>query len=76
MGHQGAEVHFTAVITGRILATVEDGWAVTLRYADTLEVVSSYDFAMPTATCVAFTPDGTRCVLGNSRGKVLLFNAG
>ncbi len=59
---------------GRLLAVVEDGRAVTFRDADTLEVLRTYDFAMPTVTCVAFTPDGTRCVLGNSRGKVLLFD--
>jgi len=59
---------------GRVLATVEDGRAVTFRDAETLEVLRTYDFAMPTVTCVAFTPDGTRCVIGNSRGKVLLFD--
>ncbi len=59
---------------GHILATVEDGRAVTFRDADTLQVLRTYDFAMPTVTCVAFTPDGTRCVIGNSRGKVLLFD--
>ena len=59
---------------GRLLATLEDGRAVTFRDADTLEVLRIYDFAMPTVTCVAFTPDGTRCVIGNSRGKVLLFD--
>ena len=59
---------------GRLLATVEDGRAVTFRDAETLEVLRTYDFAMPTVTCVAFTPDGTRCVIGNSRGKVLLFD--
>ena len=59
---------------GRVLAVVEDGRAVTFRDADTLEVLRSYDFAMPKVTCVAFTPDGMRCVLGNSRGKVLLFD--
>ena len=59
---------------GRVIATVEDGRAVTFRDADTLGVLRTYDFAMPTVTCVAFTPDGTRCVIGNSRGKVLLFD--
>ena len=59
---------------GRMLATVEDGRAVTFRDADTLDLLRTYDFAMPTVTCVAFTPDGTRCVIGNSRGKVLLFD--
>ena len=59
---------------GRLIATVEDGRAVTFRDAETLEVIRTYDFAMPTVTCVAFTPDGTRCVIGNSRGKVLLFD--
>ena len=59
---------------GRLLATVEDGRAVTFRDAETLEVLRRYDFAMPTVTCVAFTPDGTRCVVGNSRGTVLLFD--
>ena len=59
---------------GRVLATVEDQRTVTLRDADTLQPLRSYDFAMPKVTCVAFTPDGTRCVVGNSRGKVLLFD--
>ena len=59
---------------GLIVATVEDQRTVTLRDADTLQPLRSYDFAMPKLTCVAFTPDGTRCVVGNSRGKVLLFD--
>jgi len=59
---------------GRRVATVEDHRTVTLRDADTLQPLRSYDFAMPRITCVAFTPDGTRCVIGNSRGKVLLFD--
>jgi len=57
---------------GRRVATVEDHRTVTLRDADSFAPLRSYDFAM--ATCVAFTQDGTRCVLGNSRGKVLLFD--
>ncbi len=59
---------------GRVVATVEDHRTVTLRDAGTLQPLRSYDFAMPKVTCVAFTPDGTRCVVGNSRGKVLLFD--
>ena len=59
---------------GRVLATVEGGRAVAFRDAETLRVVRTYDFGTPTVTCVAFTPDGTRCVVGNSRGKVLLFD--
>ena len=59
---------------GRLLATVEDGRVATFRDAETLEVLRRYDFAMPTVTWVAFTPDGTRCVIGNTRGKVLLFD--
>ncbi len=59
---------------GRRVATIEDDRAVTLRDAETLEVLRSYDFEMPKLTCVAFTPDGTRCVIGNGRGKVLLFD--
>ena len=59
---------------GRRVATVEDHRTVTLRDADTLQPLRSYDFAMPRVTCVAFTPDGTRCAVGNSRGKVLLFD--
>ena len=59
---------------GRRVATVEDRRTVTFRDADTLQPLRSYDFAMPRITCVAFTPDGTRCVIGNSRGKVLLFD--
>lgn len=70
------EVHASMAMhpDGRMLATVEDGRAVTFRDADTLDLLRTYDFAMPTVTCVAFTPDGTRCVIGNSRGKVLLFD--
>jgi len=56
------------------VATVEDERTVTLRNADSLHPLRSYDFAMPKLTCVAFTPDGTRCVVGNSRSKVLLFD--
>ena len=59
---------------GRRLATIEDDRAVTFRDAETKEVLRSYDFKMPKLTCVAFTPDGTRCVIGNNRGKVLLFD--
>ena len=59
---------------GRVLATVEGESAVTFRDAESLEVLRSYDFKMPKVTSVAFTPDGTRCVLGNNRGKVLLFD--
>jgi len=71
----GIKLHALAVHPdGRRVATVEDGRTVTLRDADTLQPLRSYDFAMPRVTCVAFTPDGTRCVIGNSRGKVLLFD--
>ena len=59
---------------GRILATVENEREVTFRDAETLQAIRTYDFNITTVTCVAFTPDGTRCVLGNSRGKVLLFD--
>ena len=59
---------------GRLLATVEDDRAVTFRRADSLEVVRRYDFDMPKLTAVAFSPDGLLCAVGNSRGKVLLFD--
>jgi len=59
---------------GRILATVENEQTVTFRDTDTMRPLRTYDFRMPRVRCVAFTPDGTRCVLGNSRGKVLLFD--
>ena len=72
---KGCTLHALAVHPGgRVLATVEDQRTVTLRDADTLQPLRSYDFAMPRVTCVAFTPDGTRCAVGNSRGKVLLFD--
>ena len=70
----GACPPITAHPDGRVIATVEDGRAVTFRDGETLELLRTYDFNMPTVTCVAFTPDGTRCVIGNSRGKVLLFD--
>ena len=71
----GAELRALAIHPdGRILATVENEREVTFRDAETLQVMRTYDFAMPKVTCVAFTPDGTRCVVGNSRGKVLLFD--
>ena len=71
----GAELHTLAIHPdGRILATVENEREVTFRDAETLQVIRTYDFNMPKVTCVAFTPDGTRCVLANSRGKVLLFD--
>ena len=47
---------------------------VTLRDVVTLHALRAYDFGLPSITCVAFTPDGTRCVVGSSRGKVLLFD--
>lgn len=47
---------------------------VTLRDVVTLHALRAYDFELPSITCVAFTPDGTRCVVGSSRGKVLLFD--
>ena len=59
---------------GRVLVTVENEREVTFRDAEMLQVIRTYDFNMPKVTCVAFTPDGTRCVVGNSRGKVLLFD--
>ena len=72
---KGCKLHALAVHPGgRTLATIEDERTVTLRDADTLRPLRSYDFAMPKLTCVAFTPDGTRCVVGNSCGKVLLFD--
>ena len=59
---------------GHMLATSNATSTVTFRDTDTLAAIRTYDFAMPKVTCVAFTPDGTRCVVGNSRGKVLLFD--
>ena len=59
---------------GRLIATIEDDRQVTFRHADTLSVLKRYDFAMPRVQAVAFSPDGTRCAVGNSRGKVLLFD--
>ena len=59
---------------GRLVATVEDDRHVTFRDLAMLEVVTRYDFAMPRVQAVAFSPDGTRCAVGNSRGKVLLFD--
>ncbi len=59
---------------GRLAATAEGAAGVTFRDAETLEVLRVYDFAMPSVNAVAFTPDGTRCVIGNSRGKVLVFD--
>ena len=59
---------------GRLCATAEGAGGVTFRDAATLEVLRVYDFAMPRVNAVAFTPDGTRCVIGNSRGKVLVFD--
>ena len=56
------------------LATIENERTVTLRDAETFQPRRTYDFAMPRVKCVALTPDGTRCVVGNSRGKVLLFD--
>lgn len=73
-GHVSAVQALAVHPDGRRVATVEDHRTVSLRDADTLRVMGSYDFAMPKVTCVAFTPDGTRCVVGNTRGKVLLFD--
>lgn len=47
---------------------------VTLRDVVTLHVLRTYDFELPSITCVAFTPDGTRCVIAGTGGKVLLFD--
>ena len=59
---------------GHVLASLEDEQSVTFRDTESLQVIRTYDFNMPSLMCVAFTPDGTRCVVTAARGKVLLFD--
>ena len=60
--------------SGRVLATTDGSGPVEFRDPDTLAVTRSFDFGLGGVNAVAFTPDGTRCVVSGGRGKVLLFD--
>ncbi len=59
---------------GAILAGLSSDDVVSLFDIKSGGLLRSYDWKIGKLQCVAFTPDGTGCAVGNSRGKVLLFD--
>ncbi len=59
---------------GRVLAGLTADDAILFIDRATGQFLRTYDFQVGKLNCVAFTPDGTRCVAGGSQGQVLLFD--